>query len=519
MAEAYIMINDIMEEHHARMQNLKKYYPFFVLNETTFAQYKEGKYAYLDMGYITMASLRFLIHENQFNEQAVTYEQYEKFLAELLRRDFDLQEEPEEEAELLDYIFDKLKNDGKPFEFKFFDPEDKKQKTARVRLIESELRDNVVEYRITADGIEFYLDTKEVKDESNISVQQLLLEKMINAKNFRGGIEVVRRINSEVKKLVLQKEAVVELLSRDVFQGAKACEEYMHTVGHWFEEEQKLFAKNKALIEQTVSKAVSETTENSGTSSFYRSLEEIHQLETELKKTIHQHGELIQETTKLQGIADQMIHQAKLRKLRNVFDFQGMLTKLKEQDEPEKLQYLLAPFFMPRLEKTFSVKNIDNLLSYKAETGEVGETVVREKADLEFQYEDEQEEQRIAHNFGRMFYELLDQLEKKQRIELKEFSAILEIKYGEDFLSNGDFYAFLVHIAQKQRYSIRELYEKPETFLENLVITALTETEQERFQNLEFSLQFLESEELPILRTTTEFSITNMVFELEETRG
>ena len=62
MAEAYIMINDIMEEHHARMQNLKKYYPFFVLNETTFTQYKEGKYAYLDMGYITMASLRFLIH-------------------------------------------------------------------------------------------------------------------------------------------------------------------------------------------------------------------------------------------------------------------------------------------------------------------------------------------------------------------------------------------------------------------------------------------------------------------------
>ena len=102
MAEAYIMINDIMEEHHARMQNLKKYYPFFVLNETTFTQYKEGKYAYLDMGYITMASLRFLIHENQFNEQAVTYEQYEAFLSELLQRDFGLQEEPDEEAELLD---------------------------------------------------------------------------------------------------------------------------------------------------------------------------------------------------------------------------------------------------------------------------------------------------------------------------------------------------------------------------------------------------------------------------------
>ena len=41
MALKYVMINDIIEEHNARMQNLRKYYPFFVLAETTFAQYKD----------------------------------------------------------------------------------------------------------------------------------------------------------------------------------------------------------------------------------------------------------------------------------------------------------------------------------------------------------------------------------------------------------------------------------------------------------------------------------------------
>ena len=173
MAENYIMINDIMEEHHARMQNLRKYYPFFVLNETTFTQYKDGKYSVLDMGYITMASLRFFINENQFNERAVTYEEYESFLSELLRRDFDLNFDEEqidsaqeeigssidEEKALISYIFEKLKNDGRPFEFHFFDPEDKKQKVTRVRLIENEIVDGTVEYKITAEGIEFYLDT------------------------------------------------------------------------------------------------------------------------------------------------------------------------------------------------------------------------------------------------------------------------------------------------------------------------------------------------------------------------
>lgn len=80
MALKYVMINDIIEEHNARMQNLRKYYPFFVLAETTFAQYKEGRYAQLDMGYITMAILRFFIQENSFNEREVSYDEYEEFM-------------------------------------------------------------------------------------------------------------------------------------------------------------------------------------------------------------------------------------------------------------------------------------------------------------------------------------------------------------------------------------------------------------------------------------------------------
>ena len=112
MAQKYIMIHDIMSEHEDRMLNLKKYYPFFVLCETTFSQYKDGKYSDLDMGYITMATLRFFINENNFHESEITYEQYEGFLAEILRREFALSVDEAEEKELIGYIFDKIKNDG-----------------------------------------------------------------------------------------------------------------------------------------------------------------------------------------------------------------------------------------------------------------------------------------------------------------------------------------------------------------------------------------------------------------------
>jgi len=86
--------------------------------------------------------------------------------------------------------------------------ERKQRKTGRVKLIDSHIVDGKVLYFITADGIEFYLDTKEIKDESKINVQQLLLEKMIVGENFRGGIEVVRRINSEVNRLIREKDEI-----------------------------------------------------------------------------------------------------------------------------------------------------------------------------------------------------------------------------------------------------------------------------------------------------------------------
>ena len=190
MAENHVLIDDILKNQSERMMNLKKFYPFFALYETSFSQYKEGKYQSLDMGYLTLSLLRFFINENNFNENDVTYEMVEKFLRQILRRDFGLEESETEETELIRYIFDKIRNDGRPFTFSFFDPEEKKMKTSYVKLIESAIRDENVVYHITGDGIEFFLSTKEVKDESPLTTEQLLLEKMIRSENFRGGIDV-----------------------------------------------------------------------------------------------------------------------------------------------------------------------------------------------------------------------------------------------------------------------------------------------------------------------------------------
>lgn len=521
MALKHVMINDIIAEHSARMKNLKKYYPFFVLNETTFSQYKDGKYAYLDMGYITMASLRFFINENNFHEKDVTYEEYADFLRELLQRDFKLEESETEQQELISYIFDKLKNDGHAFLFHFYDPEERENKVARVKLIDSHIAQGKVYYTITSDGIEFYLDTKEIKDESKINVSQLLLEKMINANNFKGGIDVVRRINSQVISLIAQKEQVVKLLGTDVFEGVKAYEHFMDTTAKWFSEEQKLFVKNKALVDKAIEKAEFERdTDGEGPSLHSRALAEISQLETELKKTIYNHSRLIGETTELSQLSDQIIHRAKLRKLRPVFDFKQGLNTIMKQDHPEWMRYILEPLFAPRLEKYFTMRNIDNLLTLRGDDKQETEKIEKRVLTPDFKYEDEILEEKIGQNFAKLFYELCDQVKKWKRVTLKELNGILEIKFGEEIYSNRDYYAFLVHLAGKKEYDVSAMLEKQETMLEEMVVTAWTQEEKEKVRDIRFHITFGTdavrlTPQLPQMEAAEPYVVTDMIFERE----
>ncbi|MBQ9232465.1 MAG: hypothetical protein IJ167_00325 [Lachnospiraceae bacterium] len=509
MALKHVMINDIIAENNARMLNLKKYYPFFVLNETTFSQYKDGRFAFLDMGYITLATLRFFINENNFHERDISFEEFEAFMIELLERDFELETGIEEEKELVGYIFDKLKNDGRAFEFKFYDPEERKTRIARVKLIDSRIENGQVLYTITPEGIEFYLDTKEVKEESKINISQLLLEKMITSNNFKGGIDVVKRINAEVTRIKEKKEQVLKLLSIDIFEGEKAYEEYMDTIAKWFNDEQKLFVKNKALVDKAVEKASYGMNSEGDKGTKNRAFEEISRLETELKQTIYNHSQLIAETVELSQLADNIISRAKLRKLRPVFDFGKSFSNIMEKDEPSLMSFILMPLFAPRIGKTFSAKSVDNILTLKVEDGSKGEKVEKKELDLDFMYEDEILDKKIGMNFAKLFYELLDQLDKWNKITLKEFNGILEIKFNKEIYSNRDLYAFLVHLAGKNSYSMSRMCEKQETLLEEMVVTYMSDEDKEKFKHIDFNITFGEEFEIEGYGST----LTDMTFE------
>lgn len=513
MPQEHILVNDIISDHRERMLNLKKYYPFFKLSEVSFSWYKEGAYDCLDMGYILMAVLRFFIEENNFKERDVTYAEYNAFMSGCIRRDFNLNPPAGDMSVLVDYIFDKLKNDGKPFVFRYFDPMDRKKKVSRIKLIESRIEDGTVWYSISAEGIEFYLDTKEIRDESRISVEQLLLEKMIQSKDFKGGTEVVRRINQEVDRLWLKKNQVMALLSADVFTGLEAYEEFLQTGVRWFNEEQKLFVKNSELIAGALRKA--ESDKAGGDVSTYLAIAgEIYHLDTELKVAMNNHLRLLAACTQLGIMADEMVKKSKLNRLRPSFDFRNALETAMRTDDIRLLWILVRPVVGIKLNKTFSLKRLEDIISCRPDREETVE-LIPEAGEKEIVFEDEMEDERIRANYTtllRMFFSLLV---KEGEFDLQRFNEYAKGILGEALFVNGDYYSFLIHLCQKKEYVFEADRQRMETFLDEIIRECADRTEFAAYLGLHFVLKLADGQEEKIVTRRggdEDIEVTNIHF-------
>ncbi len=485
MSQEYTLIRDIVSGHNERMHNLKKYYPFFKLSQVSFSQYMDGRYEILDMGYILMAVLRFFIEENNFHEKLVTYEEYADFMHELYIRDFDITPDKNEEKELTGYIFDKLKNDGKPFSYTYFDPDTKKKKTMRTRLIDSKIIDETVMYFITSDGITFYLDTKEMKEESNITIAQVLLSKMIATKNFKGGAEVAMRINNEVSKLIGDKNEILNVISYDVFAGIRLYEEFMSGTVKWFEDEQRLFKKNKELIDKALKSCENDI-------GYYEAMEDIYHLENELNKAMNKHSELLEACIALQSQTDELIAASKLNRIRMAFDFKKTLSELMRRDDITRLESFIIPLFKPAVRKTFSLPLIDNMLTCKNDNGEIAEKTEDTEYEENFKYPDELEEDRIHSNYSLLIEALFALAEREKSFDLIRYNEVLREQFGDKALFSADYYSFIVHLCQKNVYDMTVTLQKPDTFLEEMICECARQNEEftKKYGKLQLHLTF-----------------------------
>ena len=327
---------------------------------------------------------------------------------------------------------------------------------------------------------------------------------MISNRNFKGGAEVVTRINNEVSRLISRKNEILSILSYDIFEGIKAYEEFTDTTVKWFEEEQKLFDKNKQLIEQALRASEDDN-------KFYEAMEDIYHLESELNRAMNKHSELLNACMVMQKKADEMVEQAKFNRLRSTFDFRKVIKDMIEKDDTKNLDLLIKPLLKLNVKKTFSLSLLDNMLNIRTEDSENGEKVREHTYNEDFKYDDEIEDERIFKNHRIFIIILFDLLICKGTFDLKEYNQELIKHCGSESLKNGDYCSFLVHLCQKSSYDMAKISEKPDTFLEGymqkIVMPDNVESTEHignvnvsKYKYLSFELRFPEErEELEIM--------------------
>ena len=313
---------------------------------------------------------------------------------------------------------------------------------------------------------------------------------MIRSKNFRGGVDVIRRINSEVTRLMLQQGEIVTLLSHNIFEGMEALETLSKKGLQWFDEEQKLFDTNLELVKKALLRAREEHYQP-------QTMEEIYYLNQELKKAMDRHEALLKTCTNLQVQADEMMLKAKRSRFRRTMDFSDLLRKAMEKDDIRLLEAMTSPLFGLKIRKTFQFGRLEDLMTCRSEDEETGEAIPAGDEET-YVFEDETEEARIRHNHQLLLKILFDLLLQRKSLTLSELHYFYVMKFTDTILRNGDYYAFLVHLSQKDYYDLAHIRDDPDTFLEEVMAELVRGNRDKEYEDLKFILEFLPEERIDL---------------------
>ncbi len=445
MNEDYSFIGEIIDDYEARSQFLRKYYPFFKIIGDGKKDFQYEGLQKFNVAYVILATLRFLVEENNFKNRGVSYHEISDFLQALIHKSYSMYLDNTLKSKLVEEVIDLLTNGGQPYEYNYENIHSKKQNVSRVVYIKGEIDPLLgsLKYYITDSGIEFYLETKEIKELNKISIQQVLLEKMVSSKNFKGAREVVKRITNQVAKLHQKKREILRFIHFNPIEGDRLYREFFSESMDWFDKEEDYFTNNLLLIENAREKA---SLNDSEETKF-----EINALNDELKKASEKYGDLLNEVVDLKKKVDEARELRKIKVLKSTFDYRSAVEKISNLDNGDYLSLLMHPFLSSNKNKFFDFKRIDSLLNYRI-TEEEEIELIKDEEIKEYEFDDLLELERITSNHMKYLHLLYHMLKEQPIVTLKEFNQFLEKVFTNRIFYNGDYFSFLIALSSKSKY-------------------------------------------------------------------
>lgn len=447
------IVTDVINEIDAREDNIKIYYPYFIISKKLKA---ESDSLGFDLAGVFIGLLSFLLYVGKLNSKKIEYQDIYDYVQYFIQTNYDKKLSEDKIKEIVNLILDVSQNNGTNFVFSYYSLKSKENKEKYIKYIEIRLGENgKLNYYITSQGIDFYLKTKEFPDAAQITINLLLFRKQIEKGSFNYAYDTVKRLNIEVKRKIEQKDLILEGLMYGGKEGIREYTRYHESVREQFNEEEELFGEVSTLVKNIYTEYLSkEGTKNLGEKE-RKTLDLIRKIEQELNKALNSHTKLLKEAIEMTKRHDEIIDMRVRSAFSEKFKFEQEFEKvISKENNPEKLLYFIKPFLLPKTSKSFNpMKAFESQRIY---TVEPEEKITEEEQISQIETIDNITQKRVVHNFKFYFENLIALLKNKKQVTLQGFSNYIKENYGEKSLYNADFISFVIYVNNKKEINSQE---------------------------------------------------------------
>ena len=441
------IIKDVINEIDDREDNIKIYYPYFVITRKLKAE--EENFGFNLTG-VFISLLSFLLYVGKLTGRKIEYNDIYEYIKYFVENVYNKKLEEDTLKKLVNLILDVAQNNGNNFIFTHYSLKEKTKKEKYIKYIEIKLgEDKKLNYYITAQGIDFYLKTKEYPDSLQVTMNLILFRKQIEKGSFNYAYDTVRKLNVEVRRKIEQKDLVLEGLMYGGKEGIREYTRYHEGVEEQFKEEEELFSEVSLLVNNIYNEYLNKENTKSINEKETKTLVLIRNIEKELKSAVSLHTKLLKEAIDMTKRHDEIISMRAKSAFSEKFKFEQEFEKvISKTNNPEKLLYFIYPFLLPKKIKMFNpMKSLENQKLSKQEK----EEIIKEKMKVEeIETIDKITTKRVVSNFKFYFQNLLTLLKTRNEVTLKMFAEFITKNYGKKSLYNGDFISFVIYLNRKK---------------------------------------------------------------------
>lgn len=440
------VLKETQETLPKRLRTLAKHFPYFEILKINTHSDKFNTY---DMGGLSIAIIHFMLYEGHLKDRGLAFEEIQVFVKKFIETSYEKEIENTTLLELTRYILRKMQNKGDFFSMPFYNPVSKKEDIVKIKYIifEPDPIQNKNLYRLTADGIDFFLQTKEFEEESKITIHLLLLKQLVKNGDYQTALQTLININVEVKKEERQKQEIIEELTMGYTTKYNAFQARMDKR---FEEERLLFKDTMQSIEtyqEEYLEGIEDVESTKETIAFRRF---VHSLKDELTKTTHIHAKMLGISAELAKRKEEIFSLRKRNMFKPSLNFVQLLEKAINNQNTSTLKNALSPLFLPHIHKTFSIDHLQDLLYLKREEKKEDFSDIHNDMLIEKQPTlDEQIKDRLHSNLKFYLRELLVLLLESKEVNLKDYISHLHKTYGEIALINQDIVVFIFSMVRE----------------------------------------------------------------------